>query len=96
LRNWLSLAGFIIALGSLCVPVVVRDDLFAAHSNPYLGMTCYVVAPGFSFLGAFFIALGAWIHRRHCGCISDSHPHVLHVTFRSPVTRFSPSSSSAR
>jgi hypothetical protein len=84
-RNWLSLAGFIIALGSFFAFLLLfAIDLFAAHSNPYLGILTYVIAPGFSFLGAFCILLGAWIHRRHSRKVSLPASHILHIDLARP------------
>ena len=65
-RNWLSLAGAIVATGSLFAFLLLfAIDLFAHQGNPYMGILAYVVAPGFLFLGLFLIGLGAWLHRRH-------------------------------
>jgi nitrate/TMAO reductase-like tetraheme cytochrome c subunit len=65
-QNWLSLAGGIVALGSLFAFLLLfAIDLFAHHGNPYMGILAYVVAPGFFFLGLFLILLGRWIQRRH-------------------------------
>ena len=51
LRNWLSLAGLIILVGSLfAFLLLLVIDVFAAHSSPYLGILMYVVAPGFFIL----------------------------------------------
>ena len=80
LRNWLSLAGLIILIGSLfAFLLLLAIDFFAAHSNPYLGILTYVVAPGFAFLGAFFIALGALVDRRHARKSATALPHILHI-----------------
>src|SRR5690242_15281716 len=89
LRNWLSLAGFVILLGSLFAFVLLFFlDLFAPHSNPYLGILIYVVAPGFFILGAFFIVLGAVVDRRHSYRKSPAAlPHVLHIDLSRPRDR---------
>jgi nitrate/TMAO reductase-like tetraheme cytochrome c subunit len=84
-RNWLSLAGAIIALGSLFAFLLLfAIDLFAHHGNPYMGILAYVVAPGFLFLGLFLILLGRWIHRRHIrkggGTDPLAHPLVIDLS----------------
>ena len=88
-RNWLSLAGLVILLGSLFAFILLLVlDLFAPHSNPYLGLLVYVVAPGFFVLGAFFIILGALVERRHAYRKSaTSLPHVLHIDLSRPRDR---------
>lgn len=50
LRNWLSLAGLIVAVGSLFsfLFVFVQDSV-AHFTNPYIGILTYLVAPGFCF-----------------------------------------------
>jgi nitrate/TMAO reductase-like tetraheme cytochrome c subunit len=64
-RNWLSVVGFIIALGGFFAFLLLfAIDLFAHHGNPYMGLLAYVVAPGFMFLGSFLAGLGAWLQRR--------------------------------
>ena len=52
LRNWLSLAGLIVAVGSLFsfLFVFVQDSV-THFTNPYIGILTYLVAPGFLFLG---------------------------------------------
>jgi len=81
LRNWLSAAGFVIALGSLFAFLLLfAIDLFAHHGNPYMGILAYVVAPGFLFLGTFLIFLGKWIERRHARKPEAAgRPHALTI-----------------
>jgi nitrate/TMAO reductase-like tetraheme cytochrome c subunit len=88
LRNWLSLGGLVVLIGSLFAFLLLfAIDFFAAHSNPYLGLLTYVVAPGFSVLGAFFIVLGALVDRRHLRKSPTALPHVLHIDLRRPRDR---------
>ena len=64
-RNWLSLAGAILACSAFFAFLFLfAIDFFAHHGNPYMGILAYVVAPAFLFLGLLLIALGAWLHRR--------------------------------
>src|SRR5436190_6191141 len=88
-RNWLSLAGVVVALGSLfAFLLLMAIDLFAAHSNPYLGILTYVIAPGFLFLGMLLFLLGGWIHRRHMRQkpVAD-FPHMLVIDLSRPAHR---------
>ena len=65
-RNWIALAGSIIAAGSVFAFLLLfAIDLFAHHGNPYMGILAYVVAPAFLFLGLFLIFGGLWLQRRH-------------------------------
>jgi len=64
-RNWLSLAGFVIALGSLFAFLLLfLLDLFAHFSNPYIGILTYLIAPGFLTLGLLLMGIGALIQRK--------------------------------
>ena len=85
-RNWLSLAGGIIASGSLFAFLLLfAIDLFAPRSNPYLGILTYVVAPGFCALGALVAVSGAWIQRRHLRKVpTESTPHGLVIDLSRP------------
>lgn len=66
LRNWLSLTGLVIALGSLFAFLLLfLLDLFAHFSNPYIGVLTYLVAPGFLTLGLVLTILGALMQHRH-------------------------------
>lgn len=65
LKNWLSLSGLVIALGSLFAFVLLfLLDLFAHFANPYIGILTYMVAPGFLILGLGLTLLGLWIAQR--------------------------------
>ena len=65
-RNWLSLAGLILAIGSFFAFVLLfAIDLMAKHGNPYMGILTYVVAPGFLFMGMSLIIGGVVLHRWH-------------------------------
>ena len=64
-RNWISLSGVVIAVGSFFAFLLLfAIDLMGRASNPYMGILAYVVAPGFLILGLFLIVLGVWRHRR--------------------------------
>jgi nitrate/TMAO reductase-like tetraheme cytochrome c subunit len=59
LKNWLSLTGLVIALGSLFAFVLLfLIDLYAHVANPYIGILTYMVAPGFLLLGLGLTLIG--------------------------------------
>ncbi len=66
-RNWISLAGTIIACGSFFAFVLLFaiDQFGFGEKNPYIGILSYLVAPGFLFLGLVLVLAGAWLQRRH-------------------------------
>jgi len=66
LRNWVSLAGVVVAIGSLFSFLLLFILDSAAHlSNPYLGILTYLVAPGFLLAGLFLTFAGAaWYRHR--------------------------------
>jgi hypothetical protein len=66
LRNWLSLSGLVIALGSLfSFLLLFLLDTVARFTNPYIGVLTYLVAPGFLLLGLAVAVGGAvWQRRR--------------------------------
>ncbi len=64
-KNWLSLGGVVIAVGSVfsCL-FLFATELFLPRSNPYMGILVYVLAPIFFFLGLGLILAGLWMQRR--------------------------------
>jgi len=65
LRNWLSLAGVVIASGSLfCFLLLLLVDTMAHSANPYIGILTYMVAPFFLFTGIFLTVIGIVWERR--------------------------------
>ncbi len=64
-RNWLSLTGLVIVVGSLfSFFFLLLLDAMAPFANPYLGILTYLVAPGFLVIGVIFGVVGAWFRRR--------------------------------
>ena len=64
LRNWFSLAGMLIGVGSLFSFLLLFILDWAAHmANPYIGILTYLVAPGFLILGLVLTVAGALWHR---------------------------------
>jgi nitrate/TMAO reductase-like tetraheme cytochrome c subunit len=68
LRNWLSLTGLVIVIGSLfSFALLFLMDTMAGFANPYIGILTYFVAPGFFFFGSFLTLIGALRQRRKLG-----------------------------
>ena len=64
-RNWLSLIGMVVLIGSLFSFVLLfAIDVFARGSNPYLGILTMVVAPSFAMGGMALMVLGWLLHKR--------------------------------
>jgi len=65
LRNWLSLAGMVLAISAFFAFVLLfAVDLFATHANPYMGILAYVVAPMFLFAGLAMVLAGYILETR--------------------------------
>ena len=65
LRNWITLAGLTVAVGSLFSFLLLFVlDAVAHVSNPYVGILTYLVAPGFLVLG-LSLALFGILWQRH-------------------------------
>lgn len=81
-RNWLSLAGFVLAAAALFAFVLLfAMDLFAAHANPYMGILAYVVAPMFLLMGLAMVVTGYFLESRRIrrNIPSTRSRIVLHV-----------------
>jgi nitrate/TMAO reductase-like tetraheme cytochrome c subunit len=64
-RNWLSLAGVVVMVGSVfSFLLLLLLDAMAHFSNPYIGILTYLVAPGFLVTGLLMAAVGAFLRRR--------------------------------
>lgn len=64
-RNWMSLAGMVIVLGSLfSFLLLFLFDSFAATTNPYVGVLTYLVAPAFLCFGLVLALIGLLARRR--------------------------------
>ena len=65
LRNWLSLTGVVIVIGSLfSILLLVLLDMMSKTPNPYVGILTYFIAPAIFIFGAALALLGAWRERR--------------------------------
>ena len=68
LKNWLSMSGLVIVIGSLFSALLLFIlDMMAKAPNPYLGILTYFVAPAFFFFGLFLTAIGALRERKKLG-----------------------------
>jgi len=64
-RNPLSFAGAVlVTLSAVLFLFVYALELFAAHTNPYIGMVFFLLMPGLFVLGLLLIPLGMWRERR--------------------------------
>src|SRR5690349_6573724 len=64
-RNWMSLMGLVVMVGSLfSFLLLLLLDATAHFANPYIGILTYLVAPGFLVIGIGLAILGAWFRRR--------------------------------
>ncbi|MCU0786955.1 MAG: cytochrome c3 family protein [Verrucomicrobia bacterium] len=68
LKNWLSMTGVVIIIGSaFSFFLLFAMDVLARTPNPYLGILTYFVAPAFFFLGLTLTIIGALWERRKLG-----------------------------
>jgi nitrate/TMAO reductase-like tetraheme cytochrome c subunit len=64
-RNWLSLTGLVVTVGSVfSFFLLLLLDALAHFANPYVGILTYLVAPAFLVLGLFLVLLGAFLRHR--------------------------------
>jgi nitrate/TMAO reductase-like tetraheme cytochrome c subunit len=64
-RNWLSLTGFVVVVGSLfSFFLLLLLDALAHFANPYIGILTYLVAPALLVLGLLLAGLGAFLRQR--------------------------------
>ena len=76
-RNWISLAGAIVAGSSFFAFLLLFAlDMFAVRGNPYMGILAYLVAPCFLMLGLVLVLLGYWLHLRQERLATDDAPPV--------------------
>ena len=64
-RNWLSLTGLLVVVGSVfSFFLLLLLDALAPFANPYVGILTYLVAPSFAVLGFLLALLGAFLRHR--------------------------------
>src|SRR6516165_3905925 len=74
-RNWLSLTGFVVMVGSLfSFLLLFMMDAMAHLSNPYLGILTYLVAPAFLIIGLIMAGVGALLRHRQIVKASGPFP----------------------
>ena len=78
LRNWLSLTGLVIVIGSLfSFFLLFLLDAMATFSNPYVGILTYIVTPGFTMMGLVLVIIGALRERRQLHGAGGLMPKVV-------------------
>jgi NapC/NirT cytochrome c family protein len=66
LRNGISFAGAVIVTISAAVFLTVfLLDLFGLHTNPYVGIVFFLIAPAVFAFGLILIPIGVYFERRH-------------------------------
>ncbi len=74
-RNWLSLTGLVVMVGSVfSFALLLLVDALARSANPYIGILTYLVAPAFLMAGLCLGALGAWRRRRQIARTAGAPP----------------------
>jgi nitrate/TMAO reductase-like tetraheme cytochrome c subunit len=73
----------VVAVGSVfsCL-FLFATEMFIPHSNPYMGILIYILAPAFFILGVALMVVGLWLHRQQKGVAS-----VLVVNLSRPRDR---------
>ena len=88
-RNWLSLAGVVVALASLfCFVLLWVMDFFLSTESPYIGILTYLIAPMFFGIGLVLIILG-WAFRRRRATLAKPGltPHRFVMDLSRPADR---------
>jgi hypothetical protein len=86
-RNWLSLTGLVVVVGSLfSFFLLLLLDALAHFANPYIGILTYLVAPAFLVIGLFLVLLGAFLRHRQILKTSGPLP-PLRIDFTRPRDR---------
>jgi nitrate/TMAO reductase-like tetraheme cytochrome c subunit len=64
-RNWLSLAGFVVIIGSVfSFLLLLLLDAMSHFANPYVGILTFMVAPAFFIFGSVLAVVGAFLRHR--------------------------------
>jgi nitrate/TMAO reductase-like tetraheme cytochrome c subunit len=86
-RNWVSLIGLVVVVGSLfSFFLLLLLDALAHFGNPYLGILTYLVAPAFLLAGLFLVLLGAFLRHRQL-LKSPGPPPELRIDLTRPRDR---------
>jgi len=87
-RNWMSLVGLVIIVGSLFAFLLLfLLDSFAHVANPYVGILTYLVAPFFLFAGLILGLLGLFIRRRQIAKANGGAPPAMQIDLSRPRDR---------
>lgn len=88
-RNWLSLIGLVVVMGSFfSFILLVALDLLAPSGNPYIGILAYLLLPFFLVIGLLLIALGlVSARRRMVRNIGGPPPPLLLLDISQPHAR---------
>ncbi len=83
-RNWISLTGLVVMVGSLfSFLLLFLLDALAHLANPYIGVLIYLVAPAFMILGLLLAGLGAVLrHRQIVKAVGPLPPLKIDLTKR--------------
>ncbi len=85
-RNWLSLAGLLLMLGSIfAFLLLLIVDSLAHFSNPYVGVLTYLISPIFLFAGLLLVLLGGWV--RHQRIRAQGGASALQIDLARPRDR---------
>jgi hypothetical protein len=64
IRSPVSVTGMVLTtISAVLFLVVFLADLLGLHTNPYLGILCFLILPGLFVIGLLLIPLGAWVER---------------------------------
>lgn len=73
ISNWISLTGFILAVNSLILIIILFiEALLTSHNNPYNGIFTFIILPVIMVIGLIMIPLGMLIRRKKNR--SSEHP----------------------
>jgi nitrate/TMAO reductase-like tetraheme cytochrome c subunit len=89
-QNWISLAGAIVAVGSLFAFILLfsMDMMWKGEKNPYLGILSYLIAPGFLILGLALVLAGAWNQHRTRARVPYAPPPRFAIDLSRPRDRW--------
>ena len=77
LKNWLSLTGVVVVIGSVfSLFLLFMLDLMAHARNPYIGILTYFVAPAFLMFGLLLTTIGAIRERKKLGQSAGLLPRI--------------------
>jgi hypothetical protein len=87
-RNPLSLVGIaIVTVSALLFLIVFFLDLFGFHTNPYVGIVFFLVAPAIFLFGLILIPIGMYIERRRRAAGHPAHTGWPRLDLNVPAQR---------